>query len=115
VDGDLLDGGHVVFGTIDRASRDDIGAEIAVRVDGDSAWTVTNRLPYILGACGLAVALIGALAGLLAARGRRRMRQTATIDTRVYGPPAIELTAPARANTRGELPYLNARTQEPLR
>jgi hypothetical protein len=75
VDGDLLGGGRVVFGTIDGAGRDDIGGEIAVRTDGDSAWTISNRLPYILGGCGVAVALIGAGAGLRGRiRGPRRPR-----------------------------------------
>ena len=72
VDGDLLDGGRVVFGTIDGANRDDIGAEIAVRAEGDSAWTISNRLPYILGGCGIAIALLGAGAGLRGAIRRRR-------------------------------------------
>jgi hypothetical protein len=70
VEGDLLEGGGVVFGTIDGAGRGDIGEEIAVRSDGDSAWTITNRLPYILGGCGVAVALIGLGAGLRRAFGR---------------------------------------------
>ena len=70
VEGDLLEGGRVVFGTIDGAGRDDIGEEIAVRSDGDSAWTITNRLPYILGSSGVAVALIGVGAALRRALGR---------------------------------------------
>jgi len=59
VEGDLLEGGRVVF-----------GEEIAVRSDGDSAWTITNRLPYILGSSGVAVALIGVGAALRRALGR---------------------------------------------
>ena len=85
VDGDLLDGGRVVFGTIEGVNRGDIGSEIAVRADGDSARTASNRLPYILAGCGVAVALIGIVAGLRGARRRRRRAgaagETAPIGT----------------------------------
>jgi len=83
MDGDLLAGGRVVFGTIDGANRDDIGGEIAVRTDGDTAWTTTNRIPYLLGGLGVAAAVFGAVA--IARNARRR-------------PPAGTLSPPGHAS-----------------
>ena len=40
--------GHVVLGTIEGATFDDIGHELTVRVHGDQAFTGSLRLPVIL-------------------------------------------------------------------
>ena len=75
VEGDLLDGGRVVFGPIDGAGRGDIGKEIAVRAEGDSAWTISNRLPYILAGSGIATILSGVF---VAVRGALRRHGSGT-------------------------------------
>jgi hypothetical protein len=40
--------GHVVLGTIEGATFDDIGHELTVRAHGDQAFTGSLRLPIIL-------------------------------------------------------------------
>jgi hypothetical protein len=72
IEGDLVGGGRVVSGTIDGVNRGDLGEEVGVRADGDSAWTVSRRLPVILVGAGIAVALIGAGTGLRGAVAKRR-------------------------------------------
>jgi hypothetical protein len=57
--GSLLEGGHVVIGTIDGADSGDIGKPIEVRLSGDRAYTSAKRLPIILLAIGGVFALGG--------------------------------------------------------
>jgi hypothetical protein len=57
--GSLLDGGHVVIGTIDGASRSDVGKKIDVRLSGGRAYTTSLRLPVILLVIGLLFAVFG--------------------------------------------------------
>ena len=84
VEGDLVDGGRVVSGTIEGVNRGDVGDEVAVRAQGDAAWTVSPRIPALLVGAGVAVALAGAGAGVHGARRRRRQAgDSATIGTRV--------------------------------
>jgi len=58
--GSLLEGGRVVRGTIDGADTGDLGKTLDVRLSGDRAYTTSLRLPIVLAATGLAVALLGA-------------------------------------------------------
>jgi hypothetical protein len=67
--GSLLEGGRVVTGTIDGVGRGDIGDELAVRASGETAWTVSKRIPVLLIAAGAALALTGVVSGV---RGRAR-------------------------------------------
>lgn len=46
--GSLLNGGHVVLGTIDGAGKGDVGKDINVRVHGGTAYTRELRVPIIL-------------------------------------------------------------------
>jgi hypothetical protein len=57
--GSLLDGGHVVLGTIDGASSGDLGQTIDVRLSGDRAYTTSLRVPIILIVLGLGIAFVG--------------------------------------------------------
>ena len=55
--------GHVVIGTVDGATRHDIGRTIDVRLAGNRAYTTSLRVPIILlvlglGSLGLAVQLL---------------------------------------------------------
>jgi hypothetical protein len=57
--GSLLDGGHVVLGTIDGASSGDLGHTLDVRLSGDRAYTTSLRVPIILIVLGLGIAAVG--------------------------------------------------------
>ena len=58
--GSLVGGnGHVVLGTIDGATRSDIGKTLDVTVDGDRAYTRSLRTPIILLVLGTLVAAGG--------------------------------------------------------
>jgi hypothetical protein len=46
--GSLLNGGHVVLGTIDGAGSGDVGKDINVRLHGGTAYTRELRVPIIL-------------------------------------------------------------------
>ena len=68
--GSLLEGGHVVIGTIDGANSGDIGNRIDVRLSGGRAYTTSKRLPIIL-------LVLGALFALGGAYELRKQRQRA--------------------------------------
>ena len=53
VGGSLLDGGHVVVGTVDGADKGDVGRTIDVTVRGDTAYSRSLLLPIVLVALGL--------------------------------------------------------------
>jgi hypothetical protein len=53
VGGSLLDGGHVVVGTIDGADTSDVGKTIDVTLRGDTAYTRGLTLPLLLIGIGL--------------------------------------------------------------
>ena len=73
--GSLVGGnGHVVLGTIDGASRDDIGKTLDVTVDGDRAYTRSLRVPIILLVLGAFVAGTGAYLPFAVRRSRARPR-----------------------------------------
>jgi hypothetical protein len=67
--GSLLDGGHVVIGTIDGASKADVGKRIDVRLSGERAYTTSRRLPIVLAGIGLTFAVLG---GREVRKGMRR-------------------------------------------
>lgn len=60
IGGSLLDGGHVIYGTIEDADPSQVGKDIPVRVHGDTAYTLEPILPSMLTGFGL-VWLGGAL------------------------------------------------------
>ena len=73
--GSLVGGnGHVVLGTIDGASRDDIGKTLDVTVDGDRAYTRSLRVPIILLVLGTFVAGTGAYLPFAVRRSQARPR-----------------------------------------
>jgi len=53
VGGSLLDGGHVVVGTIDGAETGDVGKTLDVTLRGDTAYTRGLALPLLLIGLGL--------------------------------------------------------------
>lgn len=53
VGGSLLDGGHVVYGTVDGADRSDVGKTIDVTLRGDTAYSRGLALPLLLIGLGL--------------------------------------------------------------
>jgi hypothetical protein len=60
----LLDGGHVVLGSIDGADETDQGKTLDVVVHGDRAYTHSLTIPLVLagiGACPVLVAIAIAL------------------------------------------------------
>ncbi|MDB5073577.1 MAG: hypothetical protein JWM87_4688 [Candidatus Eremiobacteraeota bacterium] len=59
VGGSLLAGGHVAYGTINGARKDDVGKKLDVTLRGDSAYTRDLKLPAIL--IGLGLVLLGLL------------------------------------------------------
>jgi hypothetical protein len=67
--GSLLDGGHVVIGTIEGAGRGDVGKQIDVRLSGERAYTTSRRLPIVLAGIGLMFAVLG---GWEVRKGMRR-------------------------------------------
>jgi hypothetical protein len=71
--GSLVGGnGHVVLGPIDDANSDDIGKTLNVRIRGDHAYTSSLRVPIILIAIGLYVAITGVLVAIKLGRPTRR-------------------------------------------
>ena len=73
VGGSLLDGGHVVVGTVDGVDTGDIGKTVDVTVRGDTAYSRSLILPIVLTVLGLLP-----LAGLVAViRGLFRSRRPA--------------------------------------
>jgi hypothetical protein len=82
-------GGHVVYGVIDDATPSDIGRTLAVRVSGEHAYTLSLRVPIILVAVGLAIALGSIL--LVVATGRQRPVEIPTILS--AGPGAVRTSA----------------------
>ena len=55
--GDVTAGGGVEFGVVSGAAKSDVGKEIAVRVRGDTAHTVTYRIVYVC--FGIAALILG--------------------------------------------------------
>jgi hypothetical protein len=53
VGGSLLDGGHVVLGTISGAEQSDVGKKLDVTVNGDTAYTRELATPLVLIGLGL--------------------------------------------------------------
>lgn len=53
VGGSLLDGGHVIFGTINDADPSQVGKTIDVTLRGDEAYTLDLLLPIMLIGFGL--------------------------------------------------------------
>ena len=72
--GSLLEGGHVVLGTIDGANHDDVGNRIEVRLSGGRAYKDSKRLAIIL----LAIGVLFALGGAYELRRQRRPAEGAT-------------------------------------
>jgi hypothetical protein len=70
VGGSLLDGGHVVFGTINGANHGDVGKTIDVTLRGDEAYTRELALPLLL--IGLGLIPAAAVAVLVVGPLRRR-------------------------------------------
>jgi hypothetical protein len=58
VGGSLLEGGHVVVGTIDGAEMSDVGKTLDVTLRGDTAYTRGLALPLLL--LGLGLVIVGA-------------------------------------------------------
>ena len=79
--GSLLDGGHVVIGTVDGANRSDLGHTIDVRLSGGRAYTTSLRVPIILLVLG-ALSLVG---GVFAARGVDRRARRARAESSPAG------------------------------
>jgi hypothetical protein len=73
VGGSLLSGGHVVVGTIEGATPQDVGKAIPVRVSGDTAY-VRSSLATALVVIGLAVVMWLLPAWGLTRRARARRR-----------------------------------------
>jgi hypothetical protein len=70
VGGSLLDGGHVVVGTIDGADTGDVGKTLDVTLRGDTAYTRGLTLPLLLIGIGLvpAAGLVLRVRAILRAR-----------------------------------------------
>lgn len=64
VGGSLLDGGHVVVGSVNGADQSDVGKTIDVTLRGDEAYTRGLALPLLL----IGLGLIPAAAAVLLAR-----------------------------------------------
>jgi hypothetical protein len=75
--GPLLSTGHVVLGTIDDATSDDIGKTLQARAHGDHAYLPSHRIDYIL--IGLGSLMVATFLGvaLTASEDRARRRQAA--------------------------------------
>jgi hypothetical protein len=75
--GPLLSTGHVVLGTIDDATSDDIGKTLHARAHGDHAYLPSHRIDYIL--IGLGSLMVATFLGvaLTASEDRARRRQAA--------------------------------------
>jgi hypothetical protein len=58
VGGSLLEGGHVVYGTIDGADTSDVGKTIDVTLRGDTAYSRALALPLLLIGLGLMPGLL---------------------------------------------------------
>jgi hypothetical protein len=58
VGGSLLDGGHVVVGTVDGAEQSDMGKTLEVTLRGDTAYTRGLALPLILLGSGVVAAAL---------------------------------------------------------
>jgi hypothetical protein len=69
--GSLLDGGHVVFGSIDGADNSDVGKTIDVTLRGDTAYTRGLTLPLLLIALGILPGAAAALRARSLIRARR--------------------------------------------
>lgn len=79
VGGSLADGGHVVTGSIDGASRDDVGKELTVTVSGDHAYTRSLTTPIVLLVLGLGIVVVlGVLAPISIRRSARAPAGDAT-------------------------------------
>lgn len=61
VGGSLLEGGHVVVGTIDGAEQSDQGKTIDVMVHGDTAYSRSLATPLVLIGFGLCPAIVALL------------------------------------------------------
>jgi hypothetical protein len=69
--GSLLQGGHVIVGTIEGVDRRDVGKTIEVTLRGDTAYARRITLPLLLIGLGLVPAVAG-VARALAIMGARR-------------------------------------------
>jgi hypothetical protein len=69
--GSLLEGGRVVLGIVENATKDDIGKTLDVRLHGDRAYLPSLRLPIIFFVVGAAFLILGPFSQL---RRRRRPR-----------------------------------------
>lgn len=67
-----LDGTTTTNGIIEGASSDDEGEEIEVRVKGERAYTLSLRLPIILGVIALSVPVLAVGSMIQARRARHR-------------------------------------------
>ena len=67
-----LDGRTTTNGIVEGASDDDEGEEIDVRVKGERAYTLSLRLPIILGAIALTVPALAVGSIIQGRRARRR-------------------------------------------
>jgi hypothetical protein len=57
--GNVLQGGEVVTGHVEGASKSDVGKRVDVRLRGQTAYVESLRFAYIMLAIGLAIALFG--------------------------------------------------------
>jgi hypothetical protein len=72
--GSLLEGGHVVSGTIDGAGPSDVGKRVDVRLSGGRAYTTSYRIPVVLFFGG--AVFLGLWASILRGMLRRRKGST---------------------------------------
>jgi hypothetical protein len=75
--GPLLSTGHVVLGTIDGATSDDIGKTLNARAHGDHAYLPSHRFDYILIGLGSLMVVTFLGAAMTASEDRARRRQAA--------------------------------------
>jgi hypothetical protein len=85
--GSLVGGkGHVVIGTVDGASADDVGQSIDVRLAGDRAYTPSLRIPIIL----LTLGLGGTILAVNLIRSVLRRPRAGDAPSRLAGTPVSE-------------------------
>jgi hypothetical protein len=72
IGGSLLDGGHVVVGSVNGAGQSDVGKTIDVTLRGDEAYTRGLTLPLLL----IGLGLIPAATALLLVRALLRPRRS---------------------------------------